>query len=126
MRARRPHCGLFCARDLHLVTPIGARERLEAPLAHGMHARAHACMQVCVRRGVTILPGSHTDTTPRCGRSCGYRRIRLSFPRPPLVFMAGRSGILQLALCALTIYTMFLLWGLLQEKSTLLVAHFHV
>lgn len=117
MRARRPRCGLFCARDLHLVTPIGARERLEAPLAHGMHARAHACMQVCVRRGVTILLRSHTQT---------LRRIRLSFPRPPLVFMAGRSGILQLALCALTIYTMFLLWGLLQEKSTLLVAHFHV
>jgi len=40
--------------------------------------------------------------------------------------MAGRSGILQLALCALTIYTMFLLWGLLQEKSTLLAASFHV
>ena len=84
-------------------------------------------MQVCVRRGVTIiLLRSHTDTAPRCGRSCSYRRIRLSFPRPFLVLMAGRSGILQLALCALTIYTMFLLWGLLQEKSTLLAASFHV
>lgn len=31
--------------------------------------------------------------------------------------MAKPSGLLQLALCALTIYTMFLLWGLLQEKS---------
>lgn len=31
--------------------------------------------------------------------------------------MAKQSGLLQLALCALTIYTMFLMWGLLQEKS---------
>lgn len=29
----------------------------------------------------------------------------------------ARNGIVQLALCAVTIYTMFLVWGLLQEKS---------
>ncbi|KAI3617886.1 hypothetical protein CBS9595_003795 [Malassezia furfur] len=31
--------------------------------------------------------------------------------------MAKRTGLVQLALCALTIYAMFLVWGLLQEKS---------
>ncbi|WFC95728.1 UDP-galactose transporter [Malassezia brasiliensis] len=32
--------------------------------------------------------------------------------------MAKRTGLVQLALCALTIYAMFLVWGLLQEKIT--------
>ena len=31
--------------------------------------------------------------------------------------MSAHNGVLQLLLCAAAIYTMFLLWGLLQEKS---------
>ena len=36
---------------------------------------------------------------------------------------AARNGVLQLALCALAIYTAFLVWGLLQEKITSTVYH---
>lgn len=51
----------------------------------------------------------------------------VSYERAPYREMGGRllsasmarNGIAQLALCALAIYTMFLLWGLLQEKRTL-------
>ncbi|KOS14346.1 udp-galactose transporter [Malassezia pachydermatis] len=32
--------------------------------------------------------------------------------------MTARNGVVQLALCAISIYTMFLVWGLLQEKIT--------
>lgn len=34
--------------------------------------------------------------------------------------MSSRQGLVPLVACALAIYTMFLVWGLLQEKSSLL------
>ena len=62
-------------------------------------------------------------TTPRVSVSPDPEGLVLASVTATTMAAAARNGVLQLALCALAIYTAFLVWGLLQEKITSTVYH---